>query len=347
MLDEAGIKKIDDYLCNSQTPFKKDFHIKFETYFKTGGIVKLYIEPNTIEQFSTLINFLYKNNIQYKVIGFTSNIYMLDELSYGVIISTKRLNRLNVNRDLEYIEAEAGYSLQDFVRVCLIEGCSGYEGLEGVPGSIGGGIFMNAGAYGYTISDNIISVKCINQQGELFELSNQDCKFSHRQSIFKNNEKIIILSCKFKITHGDKDSISKKIRVYHIARHSYQEFSYPNLGSMFSVKGDFYREFFRKDKKYSLLCYLMKLFFKNPISKLLSRKNPNNKHFNNLIECYIKPQKLPLSFSDKSMNILINDGHITPEKIKNHIEIIRSYLGEEHPIENEIVMKPLYGPSKG
>jgi UDP-N-acetylmuramate dehydrogenase len=339
MLNEQNIEKILIFLQSNFIPHKENHLLKYDTYFKTGGVARIYIEPNSKSKFIDLIGRLTNDGLPYKIIGSTSNIYLLDELKYSIIISTKSLRQLSINNNI--LEVEAGYQLEDLVRVALINNASGFEGLEGIPGSIGGGIFMNAGAYGYCISDNLISVTVLNNLAEVLEMTKDECKFTHRFSTFKENSNYIILSAKFHLVAGDQNSIANKIRTFHIARHSYQEFSYPNLGSLFSVKGDFYREFFRNDTKYKTYCFLLKVLLRNPFSKFLLRKNPNNKLFNRLLIKYINSSKIYLPVSDKSFNILINDGSSNFIQKYNHINELKKYLKNSTPIENEFVFEPL------
>ncbi|MCK5537085.1 MAG: FAD-binding protein, partial [Bacteroidales bacterium] len=234
-----------------------------------------------------------------------------------------------------------GYSLQDFVRVMLLESSTGYEGLEGIPGSIGGALVMNAGAYDSTISDNLTSVTYLTKDAEIVIGTKEECSFDHRGSIFKENKDLVILSAVFKLIPGTQSEIANKMEIYHIARHSYQEFSYPNLGTMFSVKGDFYREFVNNHIFYYYLCYILKVLYKNPLIKFIMRRNPNNKIFNRLLQKYIEPKEITHTYSSKSMNILLNDGLSNLDTMLDYISLLKENLNSETPIENEIVISPI------
>lgn len=327
------------FLDTNQISYKKDYLLKYETYFKMGGKVNSFVIPNNIDEFILVITYLRNNDLEFKTIGLTTNVYFLDELEYSVIISTKNLTSLQIMDDV--IQVECGYSLQEFVRVTLLEQSSGYEGLEGIPGSIGGAIVMNAGAYGYTISDHIISVTCLTSEKETITLNKTETHFSHRNSIFKINKDWIVLSAQFKLTKAKSAVIAKKIETFHIARHTYQEFSYPNLGSLFSIKGDFYTEFFTKNKTYSTMCFMLKVVYKNPLTKFIMRKNPNNTVFNKLVQRYLLPSSIEHRYSGKSMNILINDGISKTDQLLDYISLLKENLKAETPIENEIVIGPI------
>ena len=323
--------------------FKEDYSLKYFTYFKTGGTARYIVFPKNMSEIQTLISYFYDREIQYKLIGFTTNLLFLDGLKYSVIVSTQNLSDVKVGQGV--VEVEAGYSLQDFVRLMVMHEVQGFEGLEGVPGSIGGGVFMNAGAYGDEIADNLISVKCLNKTGKLVVLSKLDCKFAYRNSVFKSRSDLVIVSASFKTAKGDIEKIEKNIETYHIARHSYQDFVYPSLGSMYSAKGDIYFRCFRDNNFFLLVYYMLKLVLKNPLSKFLMRKRPHNIIFNKLAKR--KLGNFEHRLSKKSINILINDGNATDEKLVAHIKKIGECLGGDVAVENEIVLGPPLIKDKG
>ncbi|MDA3946042.1 MAG: FAD-binding protein [Helicobacteraceae bacterium] len=327
------------HLDTNNISYKKEYLLKYETYFKMGGKVHTFVMPKNLIELEQAVDYLTQTGNEYKIIGLTTNVYLLDELEYTIIITTKYLTSLK--RTPEGIEVECGYPLQEFVRVTLLESSTGYEGLEGIPGSIGGAIVMNAGAYGSAISDNLISISCLTSDQKIITLKKEQCSFNHRNSIFKEKKDWVVLSALFKLTPGKQSEIAQKIETYHIARHSYQEFAYPNLGSIFSVQGDFYREFVKQDTLYYMLCYVLKIFYKNPVMKFIMRKNPNNIVFNKLLQKYLLPQEITHTYSSKSMNILVNDGRSEIDKILNYLALVKENLDSKTSIENEIVISPV------
>lgn len=336
------IKKTTLYLQKENIYFNKDYYLKYNTYFKTGGTVKLFVVPQSEIELQQLIKFLHLNKISYKIIGYTSNVIFFDEITYSIIISTENLKKMHVKENM--IEVEAGYSMQDFVRVAAINNFGGLEGLEGIPGSIGGGIVMNAGAYGCRISDNIISVDCINPDGTKLNLSKEECCFDYRDSIFKRKNYIIV-KAKFKLRKKGKNKIFSQIETYHIARHSYQEFAYPNLGSMLSADRNIYEYIFKKNVKYYSKYWLLKLLLKNPVTKFLKRKRPDNIAFNKLLFKYFKDDlKININYepSKKGINTLINDGQHHIKDILDYLFLIYRLCDEKFPIENELIVEPVH-----
>lgn len=338
-ITEEQLLSTEHFLSTQNIWYKKDHHIKYDTFFKTGGIVKIFITPNNANELSKTIAYLHKSHLGYKVIGFTSNIIFFDEIQYSVIISTCNIKDVSISGN--HIDVGCGYSLQDFVRIAIINGVEGYEGLEGIPGSIGGGVFMNAGAYGYEIATNIISIEYIDELGMINSISQEQCKFGYRKSFFKNS-KNIITSVRFKFDKTNStQSIVERVERYHIARHSYQEFAYPNLGSMFSVNSDFYREIIKNEKKSFLLSYhILKLLTKNPVTKFINRKSPNSSALNWLI--FKKIKNINYTPSKKGMNIFINSGKLSTKESFEYIFEIKNRLGEKFHIENESILGPIY-----
>ncbi|MCK5402459.1 MAG: FAD-binding protein, partial [Flavobacteriaceae bacterium] len=271
MISNKNFDELEFFLKNNYCAFQKDYLIKYDTYFKTGGRVKFFLMPLSVDELKYVISYLQKHNLHFKIIGFTSNLFLLDEVEYSVIISTKNLKKVNKNE--KGFCVEAGYALSDLVRIAIINQAKGFEGLEGIPASVGGALFMNAGAYGHSISDNLISVDCINQDNDIITLTKEECGFSYRTSIFKNGNYIIV-SARFNFIKGDRLTIAKNVETFHIARHSYQDFVYPNLGSMISIPINIYQRILKKDKTYIFKYWLLKYIYKNPFIKFINRKRP-------------------------------------------------------------------------
>lgn len=329
------------FLKEESCRFFEDYIIKYDTYFKMGGKIKMFLTPTSVMEFRLVTTYLFKKKLDYKILGFTSNVILLDEVEYSIIISTKNLVKLEI--DEEVVHVEAGYALSDLVRVAVINQAKGFEGLEGVPASLGGAVFMNAGAYGYSVSDNLISVDCIDENNNFITLTKEQCNFKYRTSIFKSG-KYIILSANFFLKKGNRELIAMNVEKFHIARHSYQDFVYPNLGSMISIPINLYERLIKGDKLYTLNYWVLKLLYKNPFIKLLNRKRPNQKVFNRLQLKYLKSKKeteFHYNLSIKSSNILINDGTVTIEDILKYLFTIDKLLDREYHIENEIIIGPV------
>lgn len=328
----------ENFLKNKNIRFLRGARLSRVTYFKAGGIVDYYVEPKGSKELVTIIEFCSTQGINFKIIGLSSNILFFDEDVYECVISTKLMDQISIEGQI--ITAEAGVTLSDLTRYALMHGLSGIEGLEGIPGTVGGAVLMNAAAYGYSISNTLKTVNYYSD--DICVIGRDECGFTYRESRFKKNPKEIILEAQFQFEVGVSKQIKEKMDRFHSARHSYQEFSYPNLGSMFSINRDIYREVFKNSIVYTAACFVLKVIFKNRFSKLLTRKNPSNGLFNRLFYHYarhvIKAKfgNRPLAASNKSLNILINNGEYNKEDFINHIGILREFIDEKFSIENEL-----------
>lgn len=339
---DKKLNLLDLFLKGSGIFFKKDYLLKYNTYFKMGGVVKFFVEPQSCDHFFKTINYLKEERLRYKILGATSNVLLFDDISYSIILSTKNLTRIELANT--NISVEAGYSLQEFVRVMVINDIIGFEGLEGIPASMGGAVLMNAGAYGYSISDNLISVVCIDESGRYIELSKEDCEFDYRSSVFRSGKYTILKAC-FRIQKGCSKTIAKRVERFHIARHSYQEFAYPNLGSLISIPSNFYQQIFDRNRKYLCWYWILKLLFKNPVAKFVKRKRPESIVFNKLLFKYINKEynyKINYKPSKKGANILLNSGNNTLIELLTYMKVIDKLIGSDFHIENEVVVEPRY-----
>jgi UDP-N-acetylmuramate dehydrogenase len=146
------------------------------------------------------------------------------------------------------------------------------------------------------------------------------------------------------------DRISKKIETYHIARHSYQDFTFPNLGSMISMRRNIYEDILSKDTLYAMLFWILKLVLKNPVVKFINRKRPSNIAFNYLLLRYLTKVKninLKKRMSNKGANILINDGVCSTGEIVSYIFLMHELTNYQYHIENEVIVEPVYSIDEG
>ena len=330
-------KSLSEFLTEKGIWHHRKFPLKYQTYFKSGGNAHFFVMPRSIVEMRVTISWLSSANIEFRVIGETSNIMFLDEVDYGVIISTCHLVQIEMQEGK--VRVEAGYPLQDFVRIAILEGAAGFEGLEGIPGTVGGGIFMNAGAYGSCISDKLQSVDCMTLDGEMLQLSPIECAFSYRASAFRTN-RLIIVAATFALDRGNRLAIYRKVEAVHIARHSYQEFVYPTLGSMISISGDMYRQVFRENPAYEIAYKVLKVALKNPIVKFAARKRPNNKVFNSLMKAYLAKIgcDVQINLSPKTANTIINDGLNRSDIIIKYMIDMDNVVGNAYHLENEVVI---------
>lgn len=202
---------------------------KYNTY-GIGGISKYLVMPEDIDDLSSLIKYLNKENISWYVLGGGSNVILPDEDFDGVIIKLDKLNRVVIDNDI--IIAESGVSLGMFVNTLLDHGFVNYAHLMGIPGTLGGAIVGNAGAYNVSIFDYLISVSIIDADGNKKILNKEDIKYDYRYTEFKGKNSIVV-AASFKGIYGDVALVREQIQLNLEKRRNTQPLEYKNAGSVF------------------------------------------------------------------------------------------------------------------
>lgn len=210
-----------------------DEPMKNHTSFKIGGTADFFIKVDTIEELKMAIKYGKERNLPITIIGNGSNLLVLDKGIRGLVIKIN-IEKLEIEKCKDYIEVTvgSGYKIMPLAIKLMNQEISGLEELAGIPGTIGGAIYMNAGAYGKEIKDINISTKCMDIDGNIFELSNEEQQFSYRSSIY-NKKNYIILETKLKLEYGKKQEIGQKMNNYLASRKEKQPLEYPSAGSSF------------------------------------------------------------------------------------------------------------------
>lgn len=221
------IKLIEE---NKLGTYKENVSLKTLTTYKTGGNARLLVFPNSTESLIELLSFIKENNIKYKVFGNGSNILASSKEYNGVIIKLTELKSLK--QDGENIEVEAGYNFALLANSVSREGYSGLEFACGIPATVGGAVYMNAGAYLSDVSNVLEKVDILDENLEVKTLRNEDLDFSYRHSIFMEKD-WIILKAYFKLKKGNKEEIINLIEDRKRRRLESQPLEYPSAGSVF------------------------------------------------------------------------------------------------------------------
>lgn len=207
-----------------------DEPLKPYTYTKVGGPVDYLAFPRNKFELERLVRFANQENIPWMVLGNSSNIIVRDGGIRGFVIMFDKFNTVTVNGYV--IEAEAGANLIETTKVAQFHSLTGFEFACGIPGSIGGAVFMNAGAYGGEIAHILLSVKVMTKSGEIKTLDAKDMRFGYRQSLIQETGDIVI-SAKFALKPGDYTLISQEMaRLTHL-RELKQPLEFPSCGSVF------------------------------------------------------------------------------------------------------------------
>lgn len=200
------------------------------TYTKVGGPADYLAFPRNSYELSRIVKFANTHNIPWMVLGNASNLIVKDGGIRGFVIMFDRLNHIVV--DGFEIEAEAGANLIETTKVARLHSLTGFEFACGIPGSIGGAVYMNAGAYGGEISHVLVSAKVLTRDGEVKTISNKEMKFGYRHSAIQESGEVVI-SAKFALKAGDYTQITNEMnRLTHL-RELKQPLELPSCGSVF------------------------------------------------------------------------------------------------------------------
>ncbi len=207
--------------------YYENYSLKNLNRYKTGGNAPFVVFPNNVNDLKKLVNLLIENNINYFVLGLGSNVLISDNGFDGVIIVTKRLNKINIKSNL--LICESGAKLIDAINEATLNSLGGLEFAIGIPSSVGGSVAMNSGCYNKTIADRVSYV--VTNKGTY---NKQNCQFSYRKSRFLNNE--VILEVCFSLIPDELDNIEEKLNQYKTFRKNPKG---RNCGSVFKNDGFF------------------------------------------------------------------------------------------------------------
>lgn len=212
--------------------------MKNHTTFKIGGPVDVMVFPESQEEIIAVLAYCQERNIPFFVFGMGSNLLAKDRGVRGIAIKTGP-GMKTVQIRGEKICAQAGVRLSELARVAARESLSGLEFAEGIPGSLGGAVVMNAGAYGGEIKDVLVSVTAISLDGVIKEFSPEQMQMSYRSSIFQQEEHIILSVC-LSLRPGNRDEILATMKEYAGRRREKQPLDLPSAGSTFKRPEGFY-----------------------------------------------------------------------------------------------------------
>jgi len=276
---------------------KKNIFLRNYTTFRIGGPAKYFFVAKTKEDLTKAIQMAKKSNLPFFILGGGSNILVSDKGHNGLVIKIKnQKSKIKNNR----IFAEAGLALNRLVKLSLKNNLTGMEWAVGIPGTIGGAIYGNAGAFKKSMKDLIKEVEVFDTKDEKIKIfKNKDCKFGYRDSIFKKKKNLIILSASLQLKKGKKMKIKEKIKRYLNYRKETQPLNFPSAGSIF--------------------------------------KNPKNFYAGFLIEkCGLKGKRIGnAKISEKHANFIVNLGNGKAKDVKKLIKLIKKKVKNKFKIELE------------
>ena len=220
-LEELNIGKIETNVS-----------LKKCTTYRVGGNAKFIAYPKDVNSLVKLIKYLKNKNIKYKILGNGSNLLFSDKEYDGVLIKLTEFNELEFIGKTK-LRVGAGYSLIKLSLVTAKKGLTGLEFAAGIPGTVGGSVFMNAGAYKSDMGYVVESVKVLTPDEKIISLENKEMDFHYRTSFLKRHPNYICLEVVIKLHKGKKEAIEALIKDRRERRLASQPLEYPSAGSVF------------------------------------------------------------------------------------------------------------------
>lgn len=325
---------IVDWLKSNSFRYQENVRADKISHIKAGGIFRTLIKPGSIQELSQLLSEFHHWGLSYKIIGNMSNVLFRDGIIETPVISLRRLKQIRfINENTVCVES--GVMLPTFARTMLHKGITGFSGLVGVPGSIGGAVFMNASCYGCAISDYLIEVICLDDQGVKHRFNHEDLELSWRKSAFHEKlQNFVIVSATFKVvTSGEIEEKNQESEI-RTHRKMYQENKLPNLGSTFATQ-DIYSDISRKNRGFGVCLLLVRL-----IVHIL----PGNHHHRfaylarKLVLLYFGLSNTDeIGYSESTFNCVVNLGNANADHIIEFVRNTSKAINEAAPLEIEIV----------
>lgn len=203
--------------------------------FRCGGPAKYFAQPSSEEEILALLDAAKNNGDEVFILGSGSNILFSDKGFDGLVIKIgKEFGEVTVEDegDTALVKAQAGAPMATFGMKCARNSLQGAEFICGIPGSVGGGVYMNAGAYGGEMKNIAVSVRYI-YEGEIHEIAAEDCQFGYRTSIFEKNPGMIVTGFTARLPKGDKAQIDALVAELREKRTKSQPLDVPSAGSTF------------------------------------------------------------------------------------------------------------------
>lgn len=229
MISEAVIQALKKFVPEEDIRLQEP--MADHTTFRIGGPADCFVQIENKEQLIQVLKYLNQVEVPFFILGNGSNLLVSDKGYQGIILQIgQKMSKIEVEGDV--ITAQAGASMAQVARAALEHGLTGLEFASGIPGTIGGGIVMNAGAYDGELSGVVTQVNVVNGAGECMELENDSMEFGYRTSTIRNNP-FTVTEVVLKLEKGDREQIKAKMEDLAARRREKQPLEYPSAGSTF------------------------------------------------------------------------------------------------------------------
>ena len=275
-----------------------DTSLKKYTTYKTDTIARLIVSPRNVDDLKLIIKTIKKNNLNYMILGNGSNLIFTNDIYEGVLIKLNKFDQMQIVGTRVIVGA--GYNLVKLSMQVANESLTGLEFASGIPGTVGGAVYMNAGAYKSDMGYIVESVKVLTPDLEIKTMMNRELNYHYRSSFFQKNKDYIILEATISLKRGTKEAILAVIKDRRDRRIASQPLEYPNAGSVF--------------------------------------RNPENDFAGRLIEeAGLKGASVNDAYvSEKHANFIINKGNAKGKDIKALIEKIKKEIQEKYNVDLKV-----------
>lgn len=289
------VKFIED---NSIGRYLENVSMSKYTTYKVGGIAKVIVYPKDQKKLIMLLRELKSNNILYKILGNGSNTLFSDKVFDGVIIKLDNFDKIQFFRNS--VKAGCGVNLIKLSNMAVKKSLSGLEFATGIPGTVGGAVYMNAGAYKSDMGYIVKSIKVITPKLEIITMTNKELDFHYRTSFLQKNPGYICLEATIQLKKGNKNEMLELVRDRRERRLQSQPLEYPSAGSVF--------------------------------------RNPQDLFAGKLIEDlgYKGLMKGGAKISEKHANFIINYNNATSSDIKELIEFVKEEVLDKYGVELKV-----------
>ncbi|MDR1734490.1 MAG: UDP-N-acetylmuramate dehydrogenase [Oscillospiraceae bacterium] len=234
---ENRFQKLYQALENQGIPYAKDVPMSQKTTFRIGGPAALMVYPGDAAQVQSVLRLSAEAGESVFTLGRGSDLLVKDSGLECVVLSTERLTGFSVKGNT--VTAGAGEKLSDLCLYAQQQGLAGLEFAFGIPGSVGGGVYMNAGAYGGELKDVCVSVKAVTADGESTLLA-EDCAFGYRHSFFTDHPSYVVTEASFALSPDEPAAIRERMDAVMQKRKDKQPLEYPSAGSVFKRPPGFF-----------------------------------------------------------------------------------------------------------
>ncbi len=286
---------IKSFFEQNNINYEENASLKRYNTYRINATCKYLVFPKDADELLAVLKEIKKNNLKYLILGNGSNVIFSNDYYDGIIIKLDFLNKMTIN-DSE-VTVEAGYSLIKFAMEMIEKGLDGLTFAAGIPGQVGASTAMNAGAYNSDMSSIVKSVRVVNKDLEIVEMTNEELAFSYRNSFLKENPEYIVISTTFTLSPGDTKEMKRVVEERRNKRFASQPLNMPSAGSVF--------------------------------------RNPENMHAGELIEkSNLKGYDINgARVSEKHANFIVNTGEATGRDIIELINVIKKEVKKNYDVE--------------